>query len=575
MRDEEKFGHCREFTSGAMWLAACLLTPSTPLSKSPLKAWGREVFWRGRVSRQQSKPARASPGNGENQKQKQQQYCCLPPTAPRNKQKGHEEPHTEFQERHGPETMTRTRAKVSYAKFVESDEDEDLEGFSDLDEDTRRAIKASKEMAVPAPASEKTESTSDNGAGALPPTPKVQRGRGRKAATAAAEVEEGSDNGAWLALSAVSPPNDSAAAPDATGRHGRGGKQQQRATAKASDSDSDDSSSSGSEDDEDDDEDDESVASSSDDGAPSKKRGRNGTGAAGTRGGRGRGGKAAAPAKIGRGGSAAAAAEKPKMPADTTAKKPTAAAARGKGTPTATNGVSASAVAAGTAEKGSVSEKAAPEMVLKYLNDQNRPYSLVNIFDNLHGAIKKPLLTKVVDTLADAGKISSKEFGKQKVYWARQDQFPATDAEELKVMEAEIETLSRELKESEMEARMLTAERNRWNNSMTVEQLRGEIERLEKENNVMQEDIDTILSGAKPIDPEEKKAITSLHEKVCKEFKRRRKMCLDMISCLADSLGTKPSELIDNIGIDSDEAAGFQFNPQYAPQNPGFKRPRA
>ncbi len=45
----------------------------------------------------------------------------------------------------------------------------------------------------------------------------------------------------------------------------------------------------------------------------------------------------------------------------------------------------------------------------------------MNIFDNLHGKIKKPILENVLNELHEEGKLSCKEFGKNKVYFLNQD----------------------------------------------------------------------------------------------------------------------------------------------------------
>ena len=46
-----------------------------------------------------------------------------------------------------------------------------------------------------------------------------------------------------------------------------------------------------------------------------------------------------------------------------------------------------------------------------------------------------------------SGKIIEKEYGKSKVYFADQSQFPTVDEAELKAMDEEIETLEEEVKE--------------------------------------------------------------------------------------------------------------------------------
>ena len=69
--------------------------------------------------------------------------------------------------------------------------------------------------------------------------------------------------------------------------------------------------------------------------------------------------------------------------------------------------------------------------VVNYLKTQNRPYSAskiktkkrtfllilsVDIFNNLHGAVGKTALTKVLTSLVERGEIAGKAYGKQFVY---------------------------------------------------------------------------------------------------------------------------------------------------------------
>jgi 26S proteasome regulatory subunit (ATPase 3-interacting protein) len=50
------------------------------------------------------------------------------------------------------------------------------------------------------------------------------------------------------------------------------------------------------------------------------------------------------------------------------------------------------------------------------MKQQNRPYSALNIFDNLRGAIKKPEVIRILDALSTEGLIRAKYFGKARVY---------------------------------------------------------------------------------------------------------------------------------------------------------------
>ena len=59
-------------------------------------------------------------------------------------------------------------------------------------------------------------------------------------------------------------------------------------------------------------------------------------------------------------------------------------------------------------------------MIFKYMRSANRPYSPINVFDNMHGAIPKGVLLRLMDKLVADGKLTLKLFGKAQVYWVAQ-----------------------------------------------------------------------------------------------------------------------------------------------------------
>lgn len=65
--------------------------------------------------------------------------------------------------------------------------------------------------------------------------------------------------------------------------------------------------------------------------------------------------------------------------------------------------------------------------------------------------LKKGAIQKALDTLADSGRISFKEYGKQKIYLARQDQFDIPNSEELNRMKEDNAKLQEKLDEQRKE----------------------------------------------------------------------------------------------------------------------------
>lgn len=71
------------------------------------------------------------------------------------------------------------------------------------------------------------------------------------------------------------------------------------------------------------------------------------------------------------------------------------------------------------------------------------------MFDNLHGAVKKASLQRVLDALAAEGQINEKVCGKSKVYWALQDQYGDITSEVLASLRADVLALEAQAAEAE------------------------------------------------------------------------------------------------------------------------------
>lgn len=114
-------------------------------------------------------------------------------------------------------------------------------------------------------------------------------------------------------------------------------------------------------------------------------------------------------------------------------KKDAAAAAKGaKGAKDAKGGKPKEA-------KAMLNEKDSKLAIKEYMIKQNRPYSVQNLLDNMHGRVPKKICEKVLADLTDKEKVLvCKEFGKAKIYLANQDNFPATSTEELRKIDDQI-----------------------------------------------------------------------------------------------------------------------------------------
>ncbi|XP_027949804.1 homologous-pairing protein 2 homolog isoform X7 [Eumetopias jubatus] len=105
----------------------------------------------------------------------------------------------------------------------------------------------------------------------------------------------------------------------------------------------------------------------------------------------------------------------------------------------------------------------APGILLKYLQEQNRPYSAQDVFGNLqreHG-LGKAAVVKALEQLAQQGKIKEKVYGKQKIYFADQDQFAMVSDADLQGLDAKIVALTAKVQSLQQSCRHMEADAER------------------------------------------------------------------------------------------------------------------
>eukprot|EP01028_Stygiella_incarcerata_P001969 TRINITY_DN1367_c0_g2_i3.p1 TRINITY_DN1367_c0_g2~~TRINITY_DN1367_c0_g2_i3.p1 ORF type:complete len:467 (-),score=236.99 TRINITY_DN1367_c0_g2_i3:212-1612(-) len=217
--------------------------------------------------------------------------------------------------------------------------------------------------------------------------------------------------------------------------------------------------------------------------------------------------------------------------------------------------------AGGSGGRGSVPESEASSIILEYIKNQNRPFNTQNVHDNLQGSIKKPICQRVLDRLATHGEITLKEFGKAKVYYADQSKFEEPDAEVLKQMDDEIEGKTSSLKDIQKTMNEMKSRIASLSSSMTTAEMREKIDTSKKKIESMKIKLQRLEGSSELVDPRKKEEVTKKLQKYEKEWKKRRRMCLDIVDAVSEGMGKKPSQVKEEAAIECDEEAGVTLEP--------------
>ncbi|KAK3421705.1 homologous-pairing protein 2 homolog [Eucalyptus grandis] len=216
------------------------------------------------------------------------------------------------------------------------------------------------------------------------------------------------------------------------------------------------------------------------------------------------------------------------------------------------------------------------EIVLSFVNEQNRPLNSQNVADSLQKFnLKKAAVQKALDTLADNGRISAKEYGKQKVYLARQDQFDIPNNEELNRMKEENAQLQQQLEEHRKAISELDGEIRGLQSNLTLEQILDKETKLRSEAKVMEEKLEKLRGGVTLVKPEERKAVQDMFAEKIRQWRRRKRMFKDLWDTITENSPKDLKEFKEELGIEYDEDVGVCLQSLCNLQQNSKKRPRS
>ncbi|KAK9750310.1 hypothetical protein RND81_02G186600 [Saponaria officinalis] len=209
-------------------------------------------------------------------------------------------------------------------------------------------------------------------------------------------------------------------------------------------------------------------------------------------------------------------------------------------------------------------------IVLNFVNEQNRPLNAQNAADALQKFnLKKTAVQKALDSLADSGKISFKEYGKQKIYIARQDQFEIPNSDELTHMKEENAKIQEQINEQKRTNSEIEGEIRTLQSNMTLEDMQAKLEKLSTEIEGMETKLTKMRGGVTLVKPEEKKAIEDQYITAISHWRKRKRMFKDIWDSITENMPRDLKEFKEELGLEFDEDVdvSLQSYGELMPQN--------
>jgi len=193
------------------------------------------------------------------------------------------------------------------------------------------------------------------------------------------------------------------------------------------------------------------------------------------------------------------------------------------------------------------------QIILKYLDTQNRPYNALMLYENLHGAVGKTQATKLMAEMAEKQVITGKEYGKQKLYWKNQNSTEGFDPESLAALDKKIKELESEKSSLSEQCQQISSGLKELTSKPTNKEADEKMELLEEQNAEFAEKVQSITGNTVVITPEEKKKVEKEYEKTKQVWRKRKRLCKEICSHLEEASGKRFKELKEELGLETDE----------------------
>ena len=194
-----------------------------------------------------------------------------------------------------------------------------------------------------------------------------------------------------------------------------------------------------------------------------------------------------------------------------------------------------------------------------YLVTSNRPYSVNDIFMNLHKEHGKAALQRCLDKLVADEKLRVKVNGKQSCYFANQDLLPTCSDQELENLDKKCAEVDQELKAQGETVRQMETRLRTLNGSLTNEEASAELQRLQDVNTGLRERLQKLESNQTVISAEDKAKVVQFHSSAVTQWRKRKRMASDVLDSVLEGWPKSKQSLLEEIGVDTDESVGVSM----------------
>ncbi|VIO98303.1 Uncharacterized protein BM_BM9998 [Brugia malayi] len=194
------------------------------------------------------------------------------------------------------------------------------------------------------------------------------------------------------------------------------------------------------------------------------------------------------------------------------------------------------------------------EMVCSYMLQQNRPYSAIDVWNNLRQEYPKAQVIKCLDVGVERGFLCEKLISKQKIYFADQSKTEKCNEEELQAMNESIVEKKNRLNELSNEIKVIKNELKEYGNVMRIEEMIALQTTLKTQIKEMEKRISGMVTHAKDevVNEKRKSELVAKQEYYTGQYKERKRIADRIVDVICENVNISKKKLMEDIGFELD-----------------------
>ncbi|KAK6108184.1 Tat binding protein 1(TBP-1)-interacting protein (TBPIP) family protein [Brugia pahangi] len=193
------------------------------------------------------------------------------------------------------------------------------------------------------------------------------------------------------------------------------------------------------------------------------------------------------------------------------------------------------------------------EMVCRYMLQQNRPYSAIDVWNNLRQEYPKAVI-KCLDVGVERGFLCEKLISKQKIYFADQSKTEKCNEEELQAMNESIIEKKNRLNELSNEIKVIKNELKEYGSAMRIEEMIALQTTLKTQIKEMEKRISGMVTHAKDevVNEKRKSELAAKQEYYTGQYKERKRIADRIVDVICENVNISKKKLMEDIGFELD-----------------------